>query len=95
MHPKQFRVQICAYKYYADFVITSLDGPLDIENAIVDKLGKKDIKWEYLGEMMNPKIKRITYEEVMNGGDDATSTRPLQEEKRSGSSVGAGTSQGG
>ena len=45
--------------------------------------------------MMNPKIKRITYEEVINGGDDATSTRPLQEEKRSGSSVGAGTSQGG
>ena len=41
MHPKQFRVQIYAYQYYADFVITSLDGPLDIENAIVDKLGKK------------------------------------------------------
>ena len=39
MHPKQFRVQIYAYQYYADFVITSLDGPLDIENAIVDKLG--------------------------------------------------------
>jgi hypothetical protein len=72
-----------------------LDGPLDIENAIVDKLGKKDIKWDYLGEMMNPKTKRITYEEVINGGDDATSKRPLQEEKRSGSSVGAGTSQGG
>ena len=95
MHPKQFRVQIYAYQYYADVVITSLDGPLDIENAIVDKLGKKDIKWDYLGEMMDPKIKRITYEEVMNGGDDATSKRPLQQEKRPGSSVGAGTSQGG
>ena len=95
MHPKQFRVQIYAYQYYADFVITSLDGPLDIENAIVDKLGKKDIKWEYLGEMMNHKTKRITYEEVINGGDDVTSTRPLQEKERSGSSVGAGTSQGG
>ena len=95
MHPKQFRVQISAYRYYADFVITSLDGPLDIENAIVDKLGKKDIKWEYLGEMMDPKINRITYEEVMNGGDDATSTGPLSEEKRSGSQMGAGTSQGG
>ena len=92
MHPKQFRVQIYAYKYYADFVITSLDGPLDIENAIVDKLGKKDIKWEYLGEMMNPKIKRITYEEVINGGDDATSTRPLHEEEGSGSRMGAGAS---
>ena len=92
MPTKQFRVQIYAYKYHADFVIESLDGPLDIENAIVDKLGKKDIKWDYLGEMMNPKINRITYEEVMNGGDDATSTGSLSEEKRSGSSMGAGAS---
>ena len=95
MHPKQFRVKISAYQYHADFIITSLDGPIDIENAIVDKLGKKDIKWEYLGEMMNPKIKRITYEEVINGGDDATSTRPLSGEERSRSQLGAGTSQGG
>jgi hypothetical protein len=95
MHPKQFRIKIYAYRYHADFVIESLDGPLDIENAIVDKLGKKDIKWEYLGEMMDPKVNRITYEEVINGGDDATSTGPLQQKERSGSSVGAGTSQGG
>ena len=95
MHPKNFRVQIFAYQLHADFMINCIDTPLDIENAIIDKLGKKDIKWDYLGEMMNPKIKRITYEEVINGGDDATSTGPLQEEKRSGSSVGAGTSQGG
>ena len=52
-----------------------MDGPLDIENAIVDKLGKGDIKWEYLGEMMDPKIKRITYEEVVDG------RRPIQTEK--------------
>ena len=92
MHPKQFRVQIYAYKYHADFVIESLDGPLDIENAIVDKLGKKDIKWDYLGEMMNPKINRITYEEVIDGENDATSKRPLHEEKGSGSRMGAGAS---
>ena len=92
MHPKQFRVQIYAYQYHADFVIESLDGPLDIENAIVDKLGKKDIKWDYLGEMMNPKINRITYEEVIDGEHDATSKRPLHEEKRSGSRMGAGAS---
>jgi len=55
MHPKNFRIQINAYQYHADFVISSLDGPLDIENAIVDKLGKNDIKWEYLGEMMDPR----------------------------------------
>ena len=92
MHPKQFRVQIYAYQYHADFVITSLDGPLDIENAIVDKLGKKDIKWDYLGEMMDPKVNRITYEEVIDGENDATSKRPLHEEKGSGSRMGAGAS---
>ena len=92
MHPKQFRVQIYAYQYHADFVIESLDGPLDIEKAIVDKLGKKDIKWDYLGEMMNPKINRITYEEVINGEYDATSKRPLHEEEGSGSRVGTGAS---
>ena len=89
---KQFRVQIYAYQMHADFVIESVDAPLDIENAIVDKLGKKDIKWDYLGEMNDPKVKRITYEEVIDGGDDATSTRPLHEEKRSGSRMGAGAS---
>ena len=92
MRPKQFRVQIYAYKYHADFVIESLDGPIDIENAIVDKLGKKDIKWDYLGEMNDPKINRITYEEVIDGEHDATSKRPLHKEERSGSRVGAGTS---
>ena len=89
MHPKQFRVKISAYKYHADFIITSLDGPLDIENAIVDKLGKKDIKWEYLGEMMDPKVNRITYEEVINGENDATSKRPLHEKEGSRSRMGA------
>ena len=92
MPTKQFRVKIYAYKYYANFVIDSRDGPIDIENAIVDKLGKKDIKWDYLGEMMNPKINRITYEEVINGEHDATSKRPLREEERSGSRVGTGAS---
>ena len=89
MHLKQFREQIYAYQYHADFVIESLDAPLDIENAIVDKLGKKDIKWDYLGEMMNPKINRITYEEVINGN---TSKRPLHEEGRSGPRLEAGAS---
>jgi hypothetical protein len=92
MRPLQFRVQIYAYQYRADFVINSVDGPLDIENAIVDRLGKGDIKWEYLGEMMDPKIKRITYEEVIDGGNDATSTRSIHTEKGSGSTVGAGAS---
>jgi len=44
---KKFRVQIFAYQLHADFIIESLDGPLDIENAIIDKLGQNDIKWEH------------------------------------------------
>ena len=72
--------------------ITCMDGPLDIEKAIIDKLGKGDIKWEYLGEMNDPRINRITYEEVINGGDDATSTGPLHKEEGSGSRMGAGAS---
>ena len=92
MHPKNFRIQINAYQYHSDFVITCLDGPLDIENAIIDKLGKNDIKWEYLGEMNDPKINRITYEEVIDGANANTSERPLHKEEGSGSRMGAGAS---
>ena len=74
----------------ADFIIACLDGPLDIENAIIDKLGKNDIKWESLGEMHDPRVNRITYEEVIE--DANTSKRPLHEEERSGSRMGAGAS---
>ena len=72
-----------------------MDGPLDIENAIIDKLGKGDIKWEYLGEMYDPRVKRITYEEVIDGGDNATSGDPLHTEEGTGSSMGAGASERG
>ena len=92
MHRKQFRVQISAYSYHADFIIECVEAPLDIENAIIDRLGKSDIKWDYLGEMNDPKIHRITYEEVIDGENDATSKRPLHEEKGSGSRMGAGAS---
>ena len=94
MHPKQFRVQISAYSYHADFIINCLETPIDIENAIIDRLGKPDIKWEYLGEMMDPRVQRITYEEVIDG-DATTSKRPLHTEEGSGSSVGAGASERG
>ena len=92
MHPKNFIVKIYAYQYGTEFVINSLDGPLDIENSIVDRLGKGDIKWEYLGEMNDPRIQRITYEEVIDGENDATSTRPLSQEEGSRSGVGTGAS---
>ena len=88
---KNFRVQIRAYGYYGDFQISSEDGPISIENAIIDKLGKGDIKWEDEG-FYNPSRKFITYEEVIDGENDATSTRPLPQEEGSGSRMGAGAS---
>ena len=95
MHRKQFRVQISAYQYYADFTIECIETPLDIENAIIDRLGKSDITWEYLGEMHDPRVNRITYEEVINGGDNATSGKPILSEESVGSRMGAGASEGG
>ena len=92
---KEFQVKISAYQMYTDFNIQSLDGPLDIENAIIDRLGKSDIKWESLGEMHDPRVNRITYEEVINGGDNATTGDPLYKEEGIRSSMGAGASEGG
>ena len=92
MHLKNFLVKIYAYSYNTEFVINCMDGPLDIENAIIDKLGKGDIKWEYLGEMYDPRKKRITYEEVIDGGDNATSGDPIHEKEGTRSSMGAGAS---
>ena len=89
---RKFLVQIHAYQYTAKFEVLAEDNVESIENSIVDKLGDKSIKWEYLGEMNDPKVKRITYEEVIDGEHDATSERPLREEKRSGSRMGAGAS---
>ena len=89
MHPKNFRVQIFAYQLHADFVVNSIDSPLDLEIAIIDKLGKGDIKWEHLGEMNDPRVKRITYEEVI---DATTSRDPLHKEEGSGSRMGTGSS---
>ena len=95
MHPKQFRVQISAYSHYADFIIECVETPIDIENAIIDRLGKSDIKWEYLGEMHDPRCNRITYEEVINGGDNATTGKPILSKESVGSRVGAGASERG
>ena len=89
MHPKQFRVQISAYQYYADFIIECMETPIDIENAIIDRLGKSDIKWEKDGFISKSKI-WITYEEVI---DANAHPGPLQSEERSRNRVG-GTATG-
>ena len=87
---KKFLVKINAYKYYAQFEVLAEDTVESIEDSIVDKLGDKSIKWEYLGEMNDPKVNRITYEEVIDGAN--TSERPLHTEEGSRSGVGAGAS---
>ena len=81
---KNFLVQINAYDHYAKFEVLAEDSVESIEDAIVDKLGEKSIKWEYLGEMMDPRVRRITYEEVIND------TRPIQTKKVLGVEVAAG-----
>ena len=95
MHPKNFLVKIYAYQYSTEFTINCMEGPLDIDNAIIDRLGKSDITWDYLGEMHDPRVNRITYEEVINGGDNATSGKPIFSQESIGSRMGAGASERG
>ena len=85
----KFLVNIWAYDHHARFTVECEDNSISLEQAIVDKLGKNAIVWEYLGISYDNKINRITYEEVINGENDATSERPLSTEERSRSSVGA------
>jgi len=81
---KNFLVNIWAYNYHAKFEVLSEDNAESLENAILDKLGEKSIKWEDLGNSYNDKINRITYEEVVND------TRPIQSKKVLGVEVGTG-----
>jgi len=67
-----------------EFEVMAEDNVESIENSIVDKVGEKGVKWEYLGEMNDPKINRITYEEVIDG------QRPIQTKKVLGVEVAAG-----
>ena len=83
---KKFLVNIWAYDFHGKFEVESEDNPTSLENAIVDKLGENDIKWEYLGSSYDDRVNRITYEEVV---DD---TRPIQTKKVLGVEVGTGAS---
>ena len=84
-----FRVQIRAYGYYADFELASEDNSEAFNNALVDKLGKNDIKWEKDGFISKSKI-WVTYEEVI---DANAHQRSLQSEEGSRNRVG-GTATG-
>jgi hypothetical protein len=60
---KNFRIQIHAYGYSADFKISAEDTAKEIEKSILDKLGKNEVKFESNG-FTSKKGKWITYEEV-------------------------------
>ena len=81
---KNFRVQIRAYGYYADFDLESEDNSKAFEDALVDKLGKNDIKWEKDGFSNKSKI-WVTYEEVI---DANARMRLIQEKERSRTTMG-------
>ena len=81
---RKFLVKINAYQYRAEFEVMAEDNVESIENSILDKIGEKSVEWEYLGEMMDPKVNRITYEEVVDG------TRPVQTKEVLGVEVASG-----
>ena len=81
---RKFLVKINAYQYHTEFEVMAEDNVESIENSILDKIGEKSVEWEYLGEMMDPKMNRITYEEVVNG------TRPVQTKTVLGAEVAVG-----
>ena len=69
---KKFSIKIWAYDHYASFDVEAEDNASSIEKSILDKIGEKSIKWEYLGKSYDDRVNRITYEEVIDG------TRPVQ-----------------
>ena len=62
---KNFRIQIRYCGYSADFKVMCEDTPQGIENSILDKLGKNEVKFEKNG-FTAKNGKWITYEEVIN-----------------------------
>ena len=82
---KNFRIQIRYNGYYADFYVVANDDPQSIENSILDKLGKNEVKFESDG-FTNKKGKWITYEEVNHDRG------PIQTKEVLGVKLGAGAS---
>ena len=82
---KNFRIQIRYCGYYADFKVQCKDTPQDIENSILDKIGKNEVKFESDGFTRKDR-KWITYEEVINDRG------PIQTKEVLGVRLGAGAS---
>ena len=85
---KNFRVQIRYCGYYADFNVTCEDSAIGIEKAILDKLGKNEVKLEKDG-FTSKTGKWITYEEVIND------PRPIHTKEVLGVRMATGTPEGG
>ena len=85
---KNFRIQIRYCGYYADFTVTGEDTPQSIENSILDKLGKNEVKFEKDG-FTSKTGKWITYEEVIND------PRPVHYEEVLGVRMATRASEGG
>jgi len=62
---KNFRIQINYHGYHADFNVSAEDTAEGIEQSILDKLGKNEVKFEKDG-FTSKTGKWITYEEVSN-----------------------------
>ena len=84
---KDFQVIIYAYGYRTKFKVKCEDSAEAIENAIVDKLGQSDIKWDETG-FYDTRKKWITYEEVL----DANTRKPLQTKEVLGVRLATGAS---
>mgnify|MGYP003320707145 FL=1 len=82
---KNFRIQIRYCGYYADFTVQAKDTAEAIEQSILDKLGKNEVKFESDG-FTSKKGKWITYEEVINDRG------PIQTKEVLGVKLGAGAS---
>ena len=84
---KKFLIKIRYCGYSADFNVTCEDTPQGIENSILDKLGKNEVKFESNGFTRKDR-KWITYEEVI---DDR---RPIHYQEVLGTRVATRASEG-
>ena len=80
---KNFLIRINYNGYFASFNVKSKDTLEDVEQSILDKLGRNEIKFEKDGFTRG---KWITYEEVINDG------RPIHYETVLGTRVAKATS---
>ena len=80
---KNFRIQIRYHGHYADFTVMAEDNAKSIEQSILDKIGKNEVKFESDG-FTTKTGKWITYEEVIND------PRPVQTKEVLGVKLGAG-----